>query len=215
MANLFQTGGVAGSSASFTVDDAGALTVTDSSGATILALSSAGVITQKGALTPAAGGTAIIDATNCATGEADIVVADNKADALTIRNGSTSVFTVTTTDNGDKATLSTLIIGKAQVIDMNDTTHTLVFGSAAGANQTLLSGNVLLVDPNSGGASEILKLPATTGLSGLILHIFNVGGESIVVQTAAGGSVGGGVTITSGGFAVVGTDGTSWGGKAV
>jgi len=48
MPNLFQTGGVAGSSASFTVEDTGALTLTDSSGATILAVSSAGKLTYAG-----------------------------------------------------------------------------------------------------------------------------------------------------------------------
>lgn len=48
MPNLFQTGGVAGSSASFTVDDAGALTLVNSSGATILAVSSAGKLTYAG-----------------------------------------------------------------------------------------------------------------------------------------------------------------------
>lgn len=48
MANLFSVGGVAGSGASFTVDDTGALTLTDATGAQILAVSSAGKLTYAG-----------------------------------------------------------------------------------------------------------------------------------------------------------------------
>lgn len=45
MSNLFRVGGVAGSSASFTVDDTGLMTVTDASGSTIFTLSAAGALT--------------------------------------------------------------------------------------------------------------------------------------------------------------------------
>lgn len=212
---LTKIGGVGGISAAFEVYDDGSAYIKSASGSTLWAISSAGAITQKGALTPAAGGTAIVDATNCATGEADIVIADNKADAFTVRNGSTPLFTLRTTDNDDRLTLSAgLLFEPAQTIDMNDTTHALVIGAAATAGQTRLTANLLLVDPNSGGASEILKLPALVSGQSYRLTIFNTGGESIVVQTSSGGSVGGGVTIHSGGYAQVGTDGTSWGGKA-
>ena len=212
---LTKIGGVGGISAAFEVYDDGSAYLKSASGSTLWAISSAGAITQKGALTPAAGGTAIIDASACATGEADIIIADNKADAFTVRNGSTPLFTLRTTDNDDRLTLSAgLLFEPAQTIDMADATHALVVGAAATAGQTRLTSNLLLVDPSSGGASEILKLPALVSGQAYRLTIFNVGGESIVVQTSSGGTVGGGVTITSGGYALVGTDGTSWGGKA-
>lgn len=196
MPNLFSVGGVAGVTPSFTVADTGAVSIT-------------------GALTPAAGGTAIIDASACATGEADVVVADNLADAFTIRNQSTPLFTFRTTNNDDRVTMNAgVLFEPTQTIDMADATHALVLGAAATAGQTRLTCNLLLVDPNSGGASEILKLPALVTGEAYRLTIFNIGGESIVVQTSAGGSVGAGVTITTGGYAIVGTDGTSWGGKA-
>lgn len=50
MPNLISVGGVAGAQASFSVDDTGALTVTDASGATILTLSAAGVLTPSGSI---------------------------------------------------------------------------------------------------------------------------------------------------------------------
>lgn len=49
MGNLTKVGGVAGASASFAVDDTGALSVTDTSGSTIFAVSATGVVTQSSA----------------------------------------------------------------------------------------------------------------------------------------------------------------------
>ena len=212
---LSKVGGVGAIQAALEVYDDGSIALKSATGSTLFAVSSAGAMTQVGALTPVAGGTAIIDASACATGEADVVIADNLADAFTIRNQSTPLFTFRTTNNDDRVTMNAgVLFEPAQTIDMADATHALVLGAAATAGQTRLTCNLLLVDPNSGGASEILKLPALVAGEAYRLTIFNVGGESIVVQTSAGGSVGGGVTIAPDGYAFVGTDGTGWGGKA-
>ena len=159
MSNLFRVGGVAGASASFTIDDTGLMTVTDASGSTI--------------------------------------------------------FTFRTTNNDERIIMGAgVLMEPVQKIDMADATHALVLGAAATSGQTRLTGNLLMVDPSSGQASEILKLPAPVAGSVYRLTIYNVGGEDIVVQTAAGGTVGAGVTITPGGYAQVATEGTTWGGKA-
>lgn len=97
----------------------------------------------------------------------------------------------------------------AQTIDMADATVTLQIGSS-GANTQILS-SVLLVDPNSGGASEILLLPAESGCPGLMLVIKNTGGESIVVKDDSNSTTV--VTIPSGNSAlVINTSSTTWAG---
>lgn len=206
MGNIIKAGGTAGQSASFTVDDAGALTVTSASGATLLAISSAGIITQVGALTPSAGGSAIIDASNCATGEADVVIGDNLADALTIREGSTSYMTAVTTNLAERVTFGKIIGFVSQVLTLGGVTKTLVFGTTAGTNEILLTGQVLLCNP--GSAITILKLPLETSLSGFALWIFNTGSFAITVQTSTGSAVG---SIGAGKAAMVGTSGSGWG----
>jgi len=93
-----------------------------------------------------------------------------------------------------------------QTIDMADATVTLTRnpGTPAGTN---LTGNVLLVDPNSGGASEILKLPPEADCSGVLLLINNTGGEGIAVQNDAGGAID---TVATAEFGIFFCDGTSW-----
>ena len=212
---LSKVGGVGAIRAALEVYDDGSLALKSAAGSTLFAVSAAGVVTQSGALTPATGGTAIINASACATGEADVVIADNLADALTIRNQSTPIFTFRTTNNDERIIMGAgVLMEPVQTIDMADATHALVLGAAATSGQTRLTGNLLMVDPSSGQASEILKLPAPVAGSVYRLTIYNVGGEDIVVQTAAGGTVGAGVTITPGGYAQVATEGTTWGGKA-
>uniref|UniRef100_A0A6M3K1M8 Uncharacterized protein n=1 Tax=viral metagenome TaxID=1070528 RepID=A0A6M3K1M8_9ZZZZ len=68
-----------------------------------------------------------------------------------------------------------------QTIDMADATVTLTLvpGTPTG---TLLTGNILYVDPNSGQASEDLLLPPEGDCTGLLLVVANTGGESIVVK---------------------------------
>jgi len=70
------------------VDDSGNLTIN-------------GGFTLDGAIAFGAGNTAILDVSGLATGEADIVIGDNLADALTIRQGANPYLTVVTTDGAE------------------------------------------------------------------------------------------------------------------
>lgn len=89
-------------------------------------------------------------------------------------------------------------------IDMADAAHAVVLGTAAAA-QTKLSGNILFVDPNSGQATETLTLPSAASCDGVILHIFNTGGEGIVVSS--GGTI---ITLDTAQHGVVASDGSAW-----
>jgi len=60
-----------------------------------------GAFTCDGAITFGAGNSAILDASGLATGEADIVIGDNLADALTIRQGANPYLTFVTTDSAE------------------------------------------------------------------------------------------------------------------
>lgn len=96
------------------------------------------------------------------------------------------------------ATIFALTAAAPQSIDMADGAVELVYGITAGAGQVAVTSSRLNVDPNSGGASEDLTID-TTAL-GLILAIANVGGESIVIKSNGGSTLG---TIAAGGTALV------------
>lgn len=87
----------------------------------------------------------------------------------------------------------------AQTIDMADAAVTLT--------ATTLTGNWLLIDPNSSGAAEILKLPAEADMVDVMLIIKNTGGENITLQNDAAGAIG---TIEDAECAFVHCDGTTW-----
>jgi hypothetical protein len=95
---------------------------------------------------------------------------------------------------------------EAQTIDMADAAVTLTktVGSPAG---TYLSGNLLLVDPNSGGVSENLLLPPEADMADQLLIIKCTGGEHIAVQNDAGGAV---CTVEDAEAAILHCDGTTW-----
>lgn len=97
---------------------------------------------------------------------------------------------------------------KILTIDMNDAAHTLITSGTASSGQTLLNGAaVLFVDPNSGGASEVLTLPPEAEAAGMILEIVNTGGEGIAVEDDAAGAV---ITIATGKSGRVLCNGTAW-----
>jgi hypothetical protein len=93
----------------------------------------------------------------------------------------------------------------AQSIAMGDNAVvlTLVPGTPTG---TLLTSNVLWVDPES-GATENLLLPPEGDCNGMVLYIYNFGGESVVVQDDAGGAVD---TILTTEIGVCFCNGTNW-----
>ena len=103
-------------------------------------------------------------------------------------------------DIGDlrDATVRKLLRTAVQTIDMNDATVTLTAAT--------VTSDVLFVDPN--GNNEDLKLPPEADMTGGVLHIFNTGGESIVVKDDTGNDTI--CTITTGDHGIVACDGTTW-----
>jgi hypothetical protein len=149
-----------------------------------------------------------IDLSNNATGENDILVPDNVADAFNILQSTNSFLKVVTTNNAEYLEFGRLLKFAVSTIDMNDTTHTLVYGTA-GANQTQLVAPILYVDPNSAGGTENLVLPAEATSTGKLLIIANTagGGEDIVVQDDTPATV---ITISQNEIGIVFCDGTTW-----
>lgn len=81
--------------------------------------------------------------------------------------------------------------------------------NVAGASQTQLTGNIVFCDPESGGASEILTLPAVADSKGLWIIIINTGGEGIVVKDVATNTI---ITLDTAQHGIVACDGTTWAG---
>lgn len=94
----------------------------------------------------------------------------------------------------------------AQTIDMADAAVTLTKDADATAG-TYMSGNFLLVDPNSGGAAEILKMPAEADCPNALIFIKNTGGESITLQNDAAGAID---TVLTSELCILHCDGTTW-----
>lgn len=93
-----------------------------------------------------------------------------------------------------------------QAIDMADAQVALVYGTA-GAGQVKLVADTLFVDANS-GATEDLLLPVEASSAGVVLDIFNTGGESIVVKEDSDTTTI--VTIATAKSARVACNGTTW-----
>jgi hypothetical protein len=148
----------------------------------------------------------VLDLTACATGEGDIVLGDNLAVGLEIREAANSYLLCKTTNNVEGVVLGKALFHKAMIIDMADAAHALV-QAAAGAGETLLTGNALFVDPNSGQATEDLTLPPVATCAGLQLDIYNTGGEGIVVKAVGGATV---ITLDTAQCGRVACDGTTW-----
>lgn len=97
-----------------------------------------------------------------------------------------------------------LFFAAPQTIAMGDAALTLTM-DVGGTNQIM--SNVLFVDPESAGASEILTLPAEADCVGLVLFIANTGGEGIVINDDAAGTV---ATLLTAEHAIVYCNGTAW-----
>jgi hypothetical protein len=113
----------------------------------------------------------------------------------------------TSTTSGILTAGGLFALNAAQVLDMNDTTVQLTVDTGALAG-TLLTSNVLRVDPNSGGAGEDLELPPEAAAAGLVLWIYNTGGENIVVKDDSGVTTIDTIATTEFGFFLC--DGTAW-----
>lgn len=98
-------------------------------------------------------------------------------------------------------------LNTAQVLDMADATVQLTVDNGATAG-TLLTSNILRVDPNSSGAGEDLELPPEADVAGVVLWIYNTGGENIVVKDDSGVTTVDTIATTEFGFFFC--DGTAW-----
>lgn len=103
--------------------------------------------TVQGPLTYAAGVTSIIDVSGVTSGGSDVVVRDNVADALSIREGSTSYLKVVTTNGSESVTVGVNLLLNALAIISNDFVQsTLTCPNATGTNATTLSLNLKKLD---------------------------------------------------------------------
>lgn len=132
------------------------------------------------AFTVAAGHDRAMDLTACATGEGIIAMGDNLAVAWALREAANAYLTAVTTNDGERLVVGKVLAHTAQTIDMADAQVALVYGTA-GAGEVKITSSVLFVDANS-GATEDLLLPAEATSSGVVIDVYNTGGESIVVK---------------------------------
>ncbi len=160
----------------------------------------------------AAGHDVALDLSSCATGEADILIADHLASAFEIREAANQYMVVTSTNDAERIRFYKIVADMptgtiAAPIDMAGAEHTLVLGTA-GAAQTKLLGNVVFIDANTGSAPENLVLPAASAMTGVTLKIINVGGEQATVETNK-------LTLETLEAGFITSDGTSWIGYGV
>jgi hypothetical protein len=144
---------------------------------------------------------------NDGAGGLQVAILDNDADAFEIAQGANVYLHCDTTNDAERVAVSKLLtFPSVTTVAMADAAHALVLGTA-GAGETKLVGNVVFVDPESGGASEDLTLPAEASSDGLVLFIFNTGGEGVVVKDDAAGTV---ITLDTAQHGIVACNGTAW-----
>jgi hypothetical protein len=154
-----------------------------------------------------AGHDAAMDLSAAATGEGDTILGDNLASAWELREAANSYLKAVTTNDAERLVAGKVVAFAAPtVVDMADAALTLIYGTA-GAAQAKVTSNILLVDPNSGGASEILTLPPVATSTGVELMIINTGGEGIVIKDVAANTI---ITLDTAQHGKVVCDGTNW-----
>jgi len=102
---------------------------------------------------------------------------------------------------------TSLMAYKSEAIAMGDAAHTLLVTGTASSNQTKITSNVLIVDPESSGSTEDLNLPAEASCTGLLLIILNSGGEGIVIKDDGGSTK---LTLDTAQSGLLFCDGTTW-----
>lgn len=149
----------ASGTATLTLTSAGVLTpaggssLTDltATGNTILGSDSSDTVaitgTVQGPLAFAAGVTSIIDVSGVTAGGSDIVVKDNVADALSIREGTNSYVKVVTTNGSESVTVGVnLLLNTLALISNDFVASTLTCPNATGTNSTTLAINLRKLD---------------------------------------------------------------------
>lgn len=160
-----------------------------------------------------------VEVTNIASGEILVGDGDDSAAFVTpsgdITMDSAGVVTIEddaiTTDKIADAQVTAAKLGglrtlPVQTVDMAGSTVTLTINQGAPTG-TLLTGNILYVDPNIAGPSSDLLLPPEADCVGLMLDIVNTGGEGIVIKDDAGTLL---LSLETANTARVLCDGTTW-----
>lgn len=194
--SITRTDGASG--AYFEIGLTGTLTLSD--GTNVLSIAPA-----TGWTLPA-GATVFADVSAMASGTADIVVRDNVADALTVREGSTAYITFRTTNDAEAIILGKPTLFTAMNITMAASPHSLVYGTA-GSNQTKIVGNAATV--NAGAASRVLRLPPTADSAGYEIRIYNVGSDAFEVASSTGSTIV--AAVSAGKGVVLASNGSGWG----
>ena len=180
-----------------------AYVATDTSG-TWTALANTAIAAQ---VATAGGEAHVIDLLLSATGEALVKLADNLASAFEVKQSTNSYLKFVTTNDAERVTLGKVLAFPAPtVVAMADGAITLVYATA-GAGEVKVTSNILFVDPDSTGASEILTLPPVATSVGVQLTIINTGGEGIVVKDVAAATI---ITLDTVQHGIVVCDGTNW-----
>jgi len=149
------------------------------------------------ALVVEAGHDVAIDLSAAATGESDIVIGDNLADALNIREAANSYLQIITTNSeervvfGKRAALAgaTITMGNA---DVTLTTSTLI-------------GNVVFASCTTGPHN--LTMPSPSTYSNFVAFFANTGGQSIVAKDDQANTI---ATFTVGSKGFIACNGTNW-----
>ncbi len=176
---------------------------TDTSG-TWTALANTAIATQ---VATAGGEAHVIDLLLSATGEALVKLADNLASAFEVKESTNSYLKFVTTNDAERVVVGKVLATPAPtVVAMADAALTLVYGTAI-AGQVKVTSNTLLIDPDSGQASEILTLPPVATSVGVQLMLINTGGEGIVVKDVAAATI---ITLDTAQHGLVVCDGTNW-----
>jgi hypothetical protein len=124
---------------------------------------------------------------NDGAGGLQVAILDNDADAFEIAQGANVYLHCDTTNDAERVAVSKLLtFPSVTTVAMADAAHALVLGTA-GAGET--------------------NLPAEASSDGLVLFIFNTGGEGVVVKDDAAGTV---ITLDTAQHGIVACNGTAW-----
>ena len=101
---------------------------------------------------------------------------------------------------------TSLLALKSEAITCADN-HTLLVSGTAAANQTVITSNVLLIDP--AGSGRNITLPAEASSTGLFLLIFNTadGAEALTIKDDGGTDI---IVLDQNQHGIVFCDGTNF-----
>lgn len=150
------------------------------------------------AITVEAGFTSALDLSAMATGEGDILLGDNLASALQVREGANVYLTIDTTDSAEAVR-----IVKEPLLGAGANVETL-----AGA-KTLTVADAIFQRLDPDGSNRDVNLPAEASSTGKTYRIVNDanGAEDLVVKDDGASTI---VTISQNEAAWVVCDGTAW-----